>query len=418
MDQLVRVRAIRAVRHLPPVPTPDTFLRLKVDDMNSVVARLIRTLLATLVATLGALICLSPAPAHADGGTIGVSITPASATGRDSRTRFSYKVDPGQKVGDHVMVSNVGTKKLTVTLFATDAFNTEDGSYALLETSAKATGAGSWTTFEGSKRKVTITLAPQKSQIVPFTVRVPANALPGDHPAGIVASASAAGDGQLNVERRIASRLYVRVSGDLQPALTVSSFAGEYHSGLNPLDGTVTVTAVIRNSGNVALGGNVSLKATTWFGAEVGAPVETELIELLPGNTRTVSLQLTGVPQVGFVQPHLQLVTSVAADAPDPGPLPVVQRDTFLLAVPWIGIAVIALAVAVWLFLRWRRKRDARRAAEWIAYTESEALRKAQEGRNGSPDADTSASASAADPASDGAGVKTSDSADSGGDIQ
>lgn len=337
-----------------------------------------RLTLLVLTLVLAAVGCLAvpTTQAHAD-GTVGISIAPASAHGRDARTRFSYQLQPGQTVTDHVLVSNVGSKKLTVSVFSTDAYNTEDGSFALLDTAEKAKDAGSWVRFSGQKR-TKVTLAPHEARIVAFTVSVPATAAPGDHPGGIVAAATSTA-GTIDVERRIADRMYVRVAGSLQPNLTVSSFSGSYSGGLNPADGTVTVTAVISNSGNVALSGSVTLTARTWFGAQVGTPVQAELDEMLPGASRTISYQLSGVPEVGYVTPHIQLRSAVSGEARDPGPLPVVERDTFLLAFPWIVLIAAALVVVVWFVLRWRRARDAKRAAEWVAYTQAEAQRMAGE---------------------------------------
>lgn len=335
-----------------------------------------RILSATLLltATLG----IAPAAlAHAE-ETVGIAIAPAKASGPDGRTRFSYQLDPGQSLKDRVVVSNAGSTPLTITLSATDAFNTEDGSYALLSSKAKPSDAGSWIRFNHGKKSVTVTLAPQKAANIPFDVTVPANATPGDHPAGVVASA-VFGKGKLAVERRIASRLYVRVSGELQPILTASSFAGTYNSGLNPLDGSATVTAVLANTGNVALSGSVDVEARTWFGLVVGKPVQVELNEMLPGSTRTVSYQIDGVPQVGYVVPHLVVRGAIGPDAPDPGPLPVVQRDTFLFALPWLVLGLILLGVAGWFGWKWYTRRAELRAEEWIAHTEAEALRKAQQ---------------------------------------
>jgi hypothetical protein len=331
---------------------------------------------------------ISPATvAHAD-DTIGIAIAPAKGDAPDGRTRFNYHTDPGTAVSDSVIVTNAGTKSLKITLLATDAFNTEDGSYALLESDKEPTGAGSWVRFENDNKKLTFTLAPQKSKVVPLRVTVPTTAAPGDHAAGIIASATF-GEGQLAVERRIASRLYVRVSGALQPMLTAASFAGDYHTSINPMDGSATVTAVISNTGNVALSGTIDLEARTWFGTVVGKSTSTQLSEILPGNTRTVAFEISGVPQVGYVVPHLLLRSAVTADAPNPGPLPVVQRDTFLLAIPWSLLVLIIAGVAAWFFLRLRRGREDQQAREWAEHTEAEALRRAQEQLEASPFATT-----------------------------
>ncbi|WP_051208590.1 WxL protein peptidoglycan domain-containing protein [Propionicicella superfundia] len=348
------------------------------------VVRLVRTLLTTAILVLCAVVALPAASARAD-DTTGIAIAPVSAKGvTDGRSRFTYQVDPGQKLTDHVRVSNAGTTSIKVTVFATDAYNADNGDFALRDTAEKATGAGSWVSF-GGKPKLTLTLTRGQSRVIPFTVTVPKDATPGDHPGGVVASATQVGD--ITVERRIANRMYVRVSGDLQPNLTISSLSGAHKSGLNPADGSVTVTATITNSGNVALEGVLTLSASTWFGIGVGETTRQPLSEILPGNTRTVVVELAGVPQAGYAQVKLLLQSGISGDAPDPGPLPVVERDVFVFAVPWIVLGVLALAVAVWLVLRWRRRRDAKRAAEWLAYTEAEARRQATQAASAAPEA-------------------------------
>jgi hypothetical protein len=225
---------------------------------------------------------------------------------------------------------------------------------------------------------MTLRLAPHESRNVPFQVSVPADARPGDHPAGVIASATF-GEGQLEVERRIATRLYARVSGTLQPVLTASSYTAAYNGGWNPFDGSVTVTATISNSGNVALSGVVDVTPRTWFGMVAGTPVQAELPELLPGSSRTVSYQVNGVGQVGYLIPHLLMRSAVGADSPNPGPLPVIERDAFLIAMPWLLLVAIVAGVGVWFLLRWRRRREELYAVEWMAQTQAEAVKKAQE---------------------------------------
>lgn len=338
----------------------------------SVVRRLAALLSTALLAFGGAV--ASTAPAQAD-GTVGIAIAPADAHGKpDGRTRFSYKADPGQTVTDHVKVSNAGSTPLKITVFAADAYNDDKGDYALRDTKEKAKDAASWVTFDG-KPRLTVTLAKGQSRVVPFTVTIPKNARPGDHPAGVLASATSTG--QVTVERRVANRMYVRVSGDLQPVLTISSISGSYHSGLNPADGSVTVSATVTNNGNVALEGVVTLSGSTWFGIGTGQTVRSDLPEILPGNTTTVSYQLKGVPQVGYAVTTMLLQSGISGDAPDPGPLPVITRDVFVLALPWLVLAVLTLGVGGWFFLRWRRRRDEQRAREWAAYAAEEAPRTA-----------------------------------------
>jgi len=330
-------------------------------------------LLTILVLAVGGFALPAPT-AHAD-DTVGISIAPVDAKGNSSaRSRFSYTVDPGQTITDHVKVSNPGTTTEEVTVFAADAYNDDNGAFALRPTTDKSTDAASWTAFEG-KPQLKITLAHGQSKVVTFTVTVPKNATPGDHAAGVLAAATTAG--QVAVERRIADRMYVRVSGKLQPSLTISSFASTYHTSLNPLTGSIGVAATLTNNGNVALEGVTTLTATTWFGLSIGRLARNDLSEILPGNTITVTYEITGVPQVGFANVKMLLQSGISGDAPDPGPLPVFQRETFVPAIPWVVLGVIVLGVGVWLFLRWRSRRNAQLAAEWVEHQKAEAKKNA-----------------------------------------
>ena len=348
--------------------------------MNAVPPRLPRVLLALVFA---ALVLLAPQAVHADDtdqrddATSGMAINPVEPDGTiTERTRHSYQVEPGQTVKDQVRVANAGNTPLKITLFATDAYNDEVGNFALLNTDETPEQAGAWVSF-GGKPRVELELAPQEATVVPFTVTVPANATPGDHPAGIVASSFRAGE--ISRENRIANRMYVRVAGELVANMTISSFSASHSGDLNPPDGDVTAKATVTNNGNIALSGRITLSGTTWFGVPVGQETFATLDEVLPGNTRTLEFELADVPSVGFANVNWLLQTQTDGDAMVPPALPVVERDAFVLALPWVAVVPLLLVVGGVLIWRWRRRVDARRAAEWIAHTEAEAKRKIEE---------------------------------------
>jgi hypothetical protein len=216
-------------------------------------------LTAALTVAVGLTLGGTGSAVHAD-DTDGMSGTPASESGPDGRSRFSYEVAPGQQLTDNYSVTNTGTTAQVMRVFSTDAFNTEDGSFGLLDTDAPAVDAGAWVTFENGATYVDVPLEPGESKLVAFTMSVPADASPGDHAAGIVISVTSP-QGQILVDRRVATRLYVRVPGDLQAALTVGSISSSYEAQVNPLDGTTTVTFTVRNPGNIALSGTMIVGA-------------------------------------------------------------------------------------------------------------------------------------------------------------
>ena len=335
-----------------------------------------RFLAALLGVALTLASVLAAGPALAD-DVDAISGTPSDGTGTDSRSAFSYELQAGQQITDYFLASNTGTTALTATVFSTDAFNSADGGFALLDTAAEPTDVGGWVTFDGAK-KVDIALQPGQSKVVTFVLSIPADARPGDHPGGIVMSVQK-GDGQVLVDRRVGTRLYVRVPGDLQPVLTVSSFTASYDGKWNPFDGTTNITATVKNTGNVALAGEALIGVKGPFGIPVGK-ASTDLVdELLPGGETTLSYQVGGIGQIGLVNPYVTLTPSVTGDASNPGPLKVVTRDAILIAVPWWLVILLGIAAVVLVVLRIRTKRDEKAAVEWMAYMEAEAQRKAIE---------------------------------------
>lgn len=341
-----------------------------------------RGLRAAMVA-VAALLVVGPiavaAPAHA-ADTIGISARPADAQGEpDGRTRFSYKVDPGQSLHDTFLVANTGTTAQDFTVVGTDAFNDDDGEFALLATADQPTAIGAWVTFENGANRIQFTLQPGESRVLPFTLALPAEATPGDHVGGLVASVVTPGE-QVDLDRRVATRVYARVSGQLQPRLAISGLDASYDGDWwNLLTGTVTVRYTVDNPGNIALAGNVSAGVNTWFGIPVSATQTGTIEEVLPGGSASYEFEVPAVAQWGYLGPYLRL--SPFVDDSDPAnqlPVAPVSRDTFLLAVPWLVVIAVGVGILIWLGLRARRTRDAARAQAWIEHTQNEARAAAQ----------------------------------------
>jgi hypothetical protein len=348
--------------------------------------RILRTLgaLALAIAVLGA----SPLPATAAEGddaasaqSVGVATRPAGEDGRpDGRTRFSYTADPGQSVTDRVLVGNTGTQRQDFTVYATDGFNAEDGSFSLLATDETPTTIGTWVTFGNGENRLQFSLEPEEVRLIEFTLQLPAEATPGDHVGGLVASVLEQG-AQVNLDRRVATTLTTRVSGELQPQLTVTSFEASYEGDWwNPFGGTVHVRYDVTNPGNVALAANVTTGVNTWFGIPATGDQGSGVPSILPGNSASYEFDAQGVGQWGYLNPGIELNPFVQSD--DTSlllPVPTVRRDAVTFAMPWMLLILVVLAAGVFLLLRWRRRRDEARAEEWIAYTEQQAAAAAAE---------------------------------------
>ncbi|MFI9639277.1 WxL protein peptidoglycan domain-containing protein [Micromonospora sp. NPDC051925] len=328
-----------------------------------------RTSVALATALLA--VTLPPVPVHAaptpppgagssgqSGGNAGETgaarwaVQPSSAKGPTGRNYFIYDLAPGSTMTDHVGITNLGDRPLTFDVYGTDAYTSTDGAFALLPADQRATDVGSWISVD----RRAWTVPPGKRVDIPFRLAVPANATPGDHTGGVIgaiARVRTTADGQrVLVDQRLAARVYLRVTGPVRPAVTVESVDVSYDNPVNPFGGgDLVVRYRLRNDGNVRVGGSGTVTVEGPFGGEQARTSPTDLPELLPGATFTVTERITGVP------PLLRLTAEVdiAATTTDTA-LPPVVRTAGVWAPPWLLLALLAVA-AGWAGLRWWRRR-------------------------------------------------------------
>lgn len=274
----------------------------------------------------------------------------ADPTQPGDRTTLTYEVAAGAELDDAVTLFNYSNVQLNFTVYGTDAFNNEDGAFDLLPGDEEPEDVGSWITLV--QENVTV---PARSQAtIPITLKVPADASPGDHVGAIVASSIAQGMGEdgkvVNLDRRTGSRVYLRVDGPLEPELVVESVKTTYEPALNPMDGTADVTYRIRNRGNVRLHGSHNVSVSGILGIGKKSTKVEELPELLPGEDFTVTATFDGLPATGLAFTDVHLTPeSIEGDDAD---LSSANRRAIALAPP---LTVIMGALAIWLALYARR---------------------------------------------------------------
>ena len=276
-----------------------------------------------------------------------------------SRSNLSYSLAPGATLDDSVTLWNYGNVPLTFDVYATDAINNREGGFTLRAAGEASTDAGVWVKVGIGN----ITLPAETSVTIPVTVSVPADATPGDHTAGIVASSKTpANDGsgnQVLLDRRVGTRVYVRVAGPVNPQLEVTSVDTTYHGGLNPLDGTVDVEYRVRNTGNVRLGARQLVEVNDLFGTAASKRLP-PIRELLPGNTAVVRASFTGVAATLRVSADVEIAPIAASNGTDVEPPAAFSRSASAWAIPWLLLLVVAvLVLAGWWYARRRRRRQA-----------------------------------------------------------
>lgn len=308
---------------------------------------------ATLLALLLALLfSVASSFAYAD-DSLTWSLTPVDNEHGTGRPNFSYALDPGATVTDAVQVTNKSPRELTLKVYAADGFTTTSGDLDLLPADKPSVGLGAWL----STSTQSLTLAPGESKPVEFTIKVPADAQPGDHPGGIITSFSS-GEGTVKVDQRFALRIHTRISGEL----TVSGAASgaQAHAGaawvpVAPVP--VTIDYNLENTGNA--------RAYFTYQAELSGPfglgkktVTGELPEVMPGSTVTPELRIDGVAPLFFLSGDLTL-TPQAVDGQVGQPIVLAVQAG---SIPWGTLALLLLIIVAAVTIGVIR---ARRNWEW-----------------------------------------------------
>jgi hypothetical protein len=312
-----------------------------------------------------------PAPVAQDNKDNGVrrwSVRPAGKDGKpDTRTHFTLQSAKGGTVADAALVTNLGPRAVTFKVYGTDAFNTASGDFDLLAAAQKPTGVGAWMVFDHP----TVTVGAGKSVVVPFKIVVPSNVTPGDHAGGVVVSTIAAGvtkQGQtVNVESRVAVRVYLRIPGDLQPLLAVTSVDSSYDGVANPIGkGRATVTYTITNRGNIRLTSEPTLTVKNLFG-KVATLHPGKLPEILPHQSATFTAEADGVFPAGPLTTKINLAAYADPLQPVGQSIPAISATGSFWAISWLLVSIVAvlLAVLVFVWVWYRRGAKTRLRRSW-----------------------------------------------------
>lgn len=335
--------------------------------MTSTTGRLPRRILAAvLVLAASAMPSVSAAPAAAavpgiaPADEVHISVQPSGPNGPTSRSHFTYSMSPGGRLSDLLGVSNLGQKQVTVAVYATDAYTTVDGSFTLLTAAEKPRDVGTWVTLPASQ----FTIPPGKRMDIPFTVNVPANAEPGDHSGGILASVLVqerdAGGSLVTVDRRIAARVYLRVNGVIHPSVQIETVDVDYDNPIALVGGALTVTYRLRNTGNARIAGDVRVDADGPLGLRLGGTGNIPVKELLPGSQIEVTRRISGI----FPAVRIGTETAFSGVTVADGKAVPAARDTVgLWAVPWLLVAFLLVAAATTAVIVLRRRRRASASA-------------------------------------------------------
>ena len=313
---------------------------------------------------------LAQQPTASDRVTWGVA--PADGEAADGRISFRYELDPGDAVEDHLEVTNYSDRAVVFDLVGSDGVIGPDGAFDILPAGDEPQDTGAWIEIQE-----TVEIETQSTAVVPFTLTVPEDALPGDHPGGIAASVNRVGEGEegplVGLDTRVGARIHLRVSGEVVPHIAVSDLTATYQPSWNPFQpGTLHLDYTALNDGNVRLGSTQTLSASGLFGVPAGVEglVLAEQREILPRQETRVSTEVQGVWPLGQLSSTVSTQQVVVGEDVIDVPLTGSQAAVTVWAVPWPQLALLALAAG---FVAWRlRLRKRRRLALERARAEGE----------------------------------------------
>jgi hypothetical protein len=284
------------------------------------------------------------------------TIEPTSAVGSASPQNYiSLVVRPGRSYAESVSVVNYEAHATTFWLYPADAYTISDGGgFAVDGLAATPRGVGAWV----SPLPHTITVPGRRQLNIRFTVRIPANAEPGVHAGGIVVEDTvprlvSAGQ-RVHVKQyvQVFTRLYVLVSGPLNPDFALTGFAVDHPQPPVPMvtRRTGSVAFTVANTGNSIVSPRMHVMVTGLFGTIINKSLPATG-QVLPGDLARYRLPLPGLPALGRV--HVALTVRSAF-----GITRTVRYSYLALPLPFIAAAsvlIAGLALAILCALRRRR---------------------------------------------------------------
>ena len=217
--------------------------------MISTVSRLHKLpLSAAILCALLVALLMAPLAVSA-GGTVGGS--PAYPREDNPRTPsiFIHELEPCEQATDGVEVSNTTDDTATVGLFAVDGRVASGGSFACAQNEEDRDRAGAWLELEQDE----ITLEPNQTEVVDFTITVPEDATPGENNACIaiqqIDDDPDITSGGIALRTRSAIRVALTVPGDLEKELAFTDVKLKAEQDQDE----ATISTSLRNNGNVSL---------------------------------------------------------------------------------------------------------------------------------------------------------------------
>lgn len=303
-----------------------------------------------------------------DEGSIGIQLQDAPVSGRGDPRALRYIVDhlaPGAVIERNVLVVNRTDRVRTIEVYPAAA-SVADGQF-LFGADRAANDLTSWIATD----RTTVEVGPGGDAVVAVTVRVPADASPGERYAVLwAATASDPGTGSVAQVNRVGVRVYLDVGPGGPPA---TAFTTGRFTAARGQDGVPTVTVPVTNSGGraVDLTGSAALSDGP-AGLTAGPFPIDRTVTLAAGQSSEVVIRFPAelpngpwLVEVTLASGTVQAVASERMSFPEPGQIAVASADeprSWLVLGAAVGIGLL-LVLLLGLAIRRLRSGPRPRAA-------------------------------------------------------
>ena len=222
----------------------------------------------------------------------GIRPVDSGAVSQDTGTFFNYALAPGESISDEALVINMGDSPITLELYAADGVTSVNGGVTYTRPGEPGKGVRHWLSTNVSQ----VTLEPEETLTVPFTLNVPVGVDNGDWVAGLVVEAPPRPGAEgiaLNVVERVGVAVVVHVPGSPTQTLTLNNACYNGADGSNYFQMTVT------NPGNVLSRGSGSFTLASQTEEEVVFEQAADLGSVIPGDETLLRIEPPMRPSPG-----------------------------------------------------------------------------------------------------------------------
>lgn len=320
-----------------------------------------RVLGALLALSIGGGVVATSAPIALAGNSTSISIQPVTEGAGIRRAAFVFAMAAGTVQTDSVVVTNNGDDTANIRVYAANAFSTASGKIGVKAYTDELTTPATWLRYTSQLGDGILQIPPHTAKSIPFAVRVPSDAGPGDYAIGLGAMpvvdspTQVPGQDTITIVTAVATLALIRVDGPLLPSLAITDMKVSAKPPMIPgtAGGESTVDFNLVNSGNQRVKATVNIAQINALG-RVSYRYPAFTIEgLLPGAIVPIK---KGWPDAPVLRGRIRVEVTTDSDAQ-------VTRSMGFWSVPWGFIAMVVLAIVVLvMLLRFRRRRRARGA--------------------------------------------------------